>query len=256
MLDYEEATACELCGAAIAPGAGEETYDGYICEGCRKKLSPFLTDLDILATEDLQEQLELRKGNLQKLLRFQPTRSFFLPGMEEKVYLDDRTRTFLVALGRNLREENPEILSLEDVLDAEVEIEDEREEIGDHLYRYSYDLSFRIDLDHSYLSEIRFPLNREPLQFESREKSFLGFGGFDPETQPAYQAVLQFGEDLSNALMDGEEEPNRRYGVKPGEFSLDAKEPAQEENTVECPWCGGRTHVDGSGCCEHCGGGL
>ena len=260
MLDYEETITCELCGADIAPGCGEENYDGYICEDCMQKLSPFLDDLDILSTEDLQEQLVLRRENREKLNGFHPTRSFALPGMTEKIYLDDRSRTFLVTEDKNIGEENPDILSLDEVVDAVVEIEDGREKIGDHLYRYSYDLFFCISLDHSYLSEIRFALMEAPLQFESSEKSFLGFGGFDPETQPAYQAVMQFGEDLSDALMDAEEEPNRRYVLRHGEFSLGGshqEQPEQKEETsVLCPWCGGRTRIDGSGCCEHCGGNL
>ena len=265
-MDLDEMFTCELCGKEINPEYAEEIYDGYICEECSLKLSPFMQELDIAEIEDLEEQISLREENQEKLESFRPTRSFYLPGMTEKIFLDDVSKTFLITDGFNLRQENPDIIPLNQVLDASVEVSDDREEIGDHLYNYTYDLQFRIELEHPYLTEITFALCPEPLSFESSEKSFMGFGGFDPEEEPSYRQSVDFGQDLSDALLDMEEEVNHKYDLKRGEFQLgesscqeDKEEndvPAEEGQVAVCPWCGCRTHVGSDFRCEHCGGNL
>ena len=272
----EDNYTCVLCGAETDEELGLEVGDGWICEDCAACLSPWVSeeDLEFADTEDLEEQVSLREENQEKLEDFCPTRSFYLPGMTEKVYLDDETKTFIVTEDNNIRLENPDLITLEQVMDASVEVEDDREEIGDHLYLYSYNLSLHIELDHPYLSDILFPLHAEPLTFESSEKSFLGFGGFDPEEMPAYQSLASFGQDLADALTDCEEEINHRYDVRPGEFNLGQElsyeeeedqelpeeEPASdgpaEGDVITCPWCGCRTHVGKNFRCESCGGSL
>ena len=260
----DEEYLCGLCGNPVDPETGTEYYDGWICEDCLAKLSPWIEDFEALDQDDLEEQLQLREENRKALKEFCPTRSFALPGMTEKIYLDDEKGTFLVTENRDILEENPDLFSLEEVIDASLQVDDDREKLGDHLYDYSYDLSFEIVLDHAYVDEIVFSLHPETLHFESEEKSFLGFGGFEPDEQPAYRAIAEFGQDLSDALTGMEEEINHRYDVRPGEFRLteaSSQEASGEElpdsgEVTVCPWCGVRTHVTGDLRCEHCGGNL
>ena len=273
-MDMEEELLCELCGEPVDEEYGAETGDGWICEDCASLLSPWMEDLEFTDTEDLEDQIAAREQNLEDLQDFVPTRSFYIPGMDYKLFLDDETGRFLVTEGFHILDENPDILSLEDVMDASVEVEDQREDLQDDLYLYSYNLYMHIELDHPYLSNILIPLNREPLTFESSEKSFLGFGGFDPSEEVSYRNLEDFGQDLSDALLGLEEEINHRYDVKPGEFCLDQDEseeddpeeesdpedsPAEapgEGDVVICPWCGCRTHVTRNFRCEHCDGNL
>ena len=270
-MNQDKICSCVLCGEETDEEFGLEVYDGWICENCAARLSPWISeeDLELAETEDLEEQLRLREENQSLLEDFTPTRSFYLPGMTEKIYLDDESRRFLITEDLNILEENPDIISLDDVTDASVAVEDDRQEIGDHLYEYSYLLSVELSLDHPYLSDLSFSLHQEPLTFESSEKSFLGFGGFDPEEEPTFQSIERFGQDLCDALTDCEEEINHKYDVRPGAFRLgslpeDEEEPEEEMeeadsgegDVVICPWCGCRTHVTGNFRCEHCDGNL
>ena len=265
-MEREENMDCVLCGTPVDPEYGEEVYDGWICEDCAQKLSPWVSDLEMLELEDLEEQLDMREENLELLKDFHPTRSFYLPGMSEKIFLDDENKRFLVTDGFDIRRENPDIISLDEVVDAEVLVDEEREEIGDGLYQYSYNLSMDISLDHPYLEHIDFLLNAEPLVYESEKKPFLGFGGFDPSEEEGYQYVEGFGYDIFEALMGTEEEINHRYDVRPGEFQLgEIPEPEEEPEKTEvpvagesmvCPWCGSRTRINEDYRCEHCGGNL
>ena len=262
---------CVLCGNPIDPEVDMEVMSGYLCEDCVLKTSPWFEEFQYAETEDLRNQIRLRQENLDRLRDFVPSRCF---GEETMVVVDDSHKTFMVTSEYDLSLENPELISVSDVIDCSVTVEQEREDLGDKTYCYSYQFVVDIDLNHPYLDHICFPLNEEPLSYESQEKSFLGFGGFDPEEEPDYQQlqdVAQAIEDVLNDLEDPEDrtaefdcDPEDFY-VGDGETEEDPEEEDGEEETsdpqdpfagmVICPWCGCRTRVD-SGVCTHCGGGL
>ena len=246
---------CCICGKETDVNEETALLDGAICRRCAKGLSPWFHEREDADTAEIREQLRLRETNRERLRNFHPTRKF---GDDTLVVVDDKAGTFVVTESKDLQAFNPEVLSLEDVMDCGIEQEEEREEIGPKRYQYRYILNLYIDVDHPYLSHLYFPLNREPLVYESRERSFLGFGGFDPSGEPDYQA-LEHRADVICAVLNREEEPDDgTHGVLPGEFSGsdDGRLDAGTGETVTCPWCGSSIPMTGNRCCPCCGGTL
>lgn len=258
-------TCCDICGASIRVIGDTELLDGNLCQDCAKKLSPWFTDdLDCTDLEDIQAQLQGREQNLEDVQEFQPAWKF---GFDTKILVDPEAGTFTVAKTRNLYEENTDIIRLDEVLDCTVSAEEDRAEIGPKQYRYRY--QFKVDImldDHPYLDEIEFILNETPLEYISKEKGFLGFGGFDPEGEPDYDELAALGETIE-AVLGGEEEVEIDPGceVRPGEFitsgsgrgpKAEVHEDFQPGKIVTCPWCGSKTVITDRFCCQHCGGNL
>ena len=117
------------------------------------------------------------------------------------------------------------------------------------------------------MGDISFPLNEQPLEYMSQEKGFLGFGGFDPEGQEDYDALMALGEKIENVLYSEDDgTDDEKYRVNPRDFALrvepqvgvqlDGDNRFSPDQVVICPWCGSKTRVTGSFCCEHCGGNL
>lgn len=266
---------CCICEKDFPESQLTETLDGFICEDCESLLSPWFMDLDCAETQDLIDQIDDRDQNQLDMADFVPTRKF---GEHFKVIVDDETRNFVVAETRDLAEENPDILSIEDVLDCSLDVEETREEIEDELYRYSYTFHMCISMDHPYVDELNFVLNDRSVAFESSEHSFLGFGGFDPENEPLYMQYQELADKITEVLMDEEGEIDRdsRYQVEPGEFNtvLADEEEYEEEDEEEeespvshtpktptdeiivCPWCSSKIRMTKDFRCPYCGAQL
>ena len=261
-----ECNCCDICGEEIRVIGDTELLDGHICQDCASLLSPWFTeDLDCTEVEEIQAQLDGRDANLEAIPDFHPSRHF---GYGWKIIVDDQAKTFVVAETRDLWEENPDIIRIEDVSYCTVTPEEDRAEIGDRLYRYRYQFLVEIGVaEPDYIDEISFYLNEEPLEYESSEKSFMGFGGFDPEGQPDYDELAALAEKIENVLNDDDDgTDDSRYQVGRNEYNT---QPSEEEEiqleedgsfapgkVMVCPWCGSKTMVDESFRCKHCGGNL
>lgn len=259
---------CDICGEEIRGIGSTELLDGHICKDCASLLSPWFTeDLDCTELEEIQTQLDGREANQKAIAQFRPTRKF---GGDMKVIVDDNAKTFVVTDSRDLWEDNPDIIRIEDVSYCLVTPEEERREIGPKRYRYRYRFLVEIGVDEpDYIDEISFYLNEKPLEYESSEKSFMGFGGFDPEGQPDYDELTALGEKLENVLGDDDDgTDDGLYAVGRGEFNTQPGDTGEAESyldengsfvpgkVVVCPWCGSKTIVTDKFCCEHCGGNL
>lgn len=271
----EEQEVCRLCGREVYEDSAVEILDGYICEECSCRLSPWFKGQDMAEIEELESQIQAREENFEALRDFHPTRQF---GDGPMVLVDDDAKTFVALKDCCLEDENPEIIPIQDVIDCSVDVEEEREKIGSGLYRYSYQFYVKIDLDHPYLDEIAFYLNEDPLCYESEEKSFLGLGGFDPENEEDYQYLARMSSTLEDVLNDLEDPDDRtdEYDIDPEAFEstdeedyeddseeeYDENEDYEEESEnsedsfIRCPWCGSRIRADYEGNCPHCGGSL
>ena len=259
-MSHGEQVTCERCGKTISPSGSYELLDGYLCQDCADLLSPWFNEFDMAEVDELENQIRLLEENQDRIPDFHPSRKF---GDDILVVVDDKAKTFVVSDQKDLWADNAEIISIDDCCSCSVDVQKDCAEIGHKRYRYTYNFQVTIDLDHEYLSEITFPLNAQPLQYESSEKSFLGMGGFDPSEQEDYAHYAHMGEILENVLMDLEDEDEftHEFDVQPGEFSTDPS--GCEEVTdhlpgdmVVCPWCGCRTRVTEDFHCENCGGNL
>lgn len=264
-MSHSEQVTCELCGKAIGPSGNYELLDGYLCQDCADQLSPWFNEFDMAEVDDLQEQIRLREENQNRIPDFCPSRKF---GDEIMVVVDDEAGEFVVTDNQDLWEDNSDIISIDECINCSVDVQKDCVPIGHKRYRYTYNFQVTIDLDHAYLSEITFPLNAHPLEYESEERSFLGMGGFDPSEEEDYAYYVRMGETLENVLMDMEDEDEitDEYDVEEGEFITEGGYESEEDSgnpentqpgdTVICPWCGCRTRVTGDFHCENCGGNL
>lgn len=248
---------CSVCGSSVA--VATETLDGYICEDCRRKLSPWFEDLEYTDTDDLKEQISLRERNEKNLKVFRPTRKF---GESVKVLIDDNSRSFVVYDTMAPVKTTPDLITLDDVLDVSVDVDEECDEIGPDEYRYRYVFLVTVDLDHPYLDHIEFRLNDEALEYISSEKSFLGFGGFDPEGEEDFAYYQDLGDLISDVLNDLEDEDidTSEYICKPGEFNFGDGESESANGisgeVVTCPWCGSHVKLKDDYICPNCGANL
>lgn len=215
----EQSSVCQLCGKKIQDAEPKEILDGFICRECEKKLSPWFKGYEYWEKKDLQRQIQSREQNIPALRNFRPTRKF---GTKPMVLVDDRAGTFVVAQSTHPNIRDLDLISISNVIDCNVDVEEEREKIGNKRYRYSYRFCLEIDLDHPYLEEICFPITEKPMSYEAEEASFLGFQSFEPEDEPDYQAMQRMCQTLEDVLndMESSEERTHDYDVKPGEFSL------------------------------------
>lgn len=157
---------CDICGEKIKFLGTKKLEDGIMCKDCTKKLSPWMSDRRHTLLGDIRAHLAYREENLLRYDAFQCTRSF---GKDTKIFLNDNDGTFIVSR-RPSREENPDVISLNQVLSCEPEItEHETEELhpgpdGKNVpyipprYNYQYTFNIKIQINSPWFSEIKFQL--------------------------------------------------------------------------------------------------
>lgn len=248
---------CAICGGEIGLLGNRKLEDGNMCKACASKLSPWFDDRRHSTVEQIQEQLEYREANKEKVAAFRTTRTL---GEKTKVLLDEDAGTFMVTSARNLSEANPDVLAFADVTGCDLDIDESRTEIkregkdGEEVsynpprYQYSYDFYIKIHVRNPYFDDIRFKLNNRDVEIENDKMGGgLGWmhGSLDPERDVEYRRYKEMGQEIKDALTQV------RQQVRD-----EAAAAAAPKAAVTCPWCGATTTPDASGCCEYCGGSL
>ena len=190
---------CAVCGGRINPENDTEILDGYICEDCISKLSPWFEEFDCAEVDELKEQMRLRERIDRDLENFHPTRKFGEEG-DWMLLVDDEARTFVVTDTLDLEDCDSEVIHFENVTYCDNDVDDECDEIAPKLDRYSYTFNISIDLDHPYLENITYQLNEEPLEYEVKQHGFLGLGGHDAEEEPDYMEYQKLAEKICKVL--------------------------------------------------------
>ena len=255
---------CNICGKNMKPSESTELLDGFICDECKEKLSPWFKEFDTAEVDEIHQQIRGRERNQNEIRNFHPTRKF---GEKPMLVIDDDAKTFVVTDSYDLVKANPDIIRLEDVLDCGFFVDDNREKLDNGSFLYTYNFVLDIDLYHDYLDKIRMYLNSQPLELESDKRSFLGFGKFDPSKDVNYHYYQAEGWFLSDILNDKDkpfdvDNDPHRFDVKPGEFntngspSIHVEHDVNEGNVVNCPWCGCKVKVTDTFRCPNCGGPL
>ena len=161
---------CSVCGGEIGLFGNRKLEDGNLCKDCAAKLSPWFSERRQSTVADIQEQLNYREANQEKVAVFHTTRTL---GEHTKVLLDEDAGLFMVTSARNLRDANPDVLSFSDVTGCKLDIDEHKSEIeyrdaegqrqsfNPKRYAYSYDFYIVINVNHPYFGEIRFQLNSE-----------------------------------------------------------------------------------------------
>ena len=237
---------CDICGNKIGLLGNRKLDDGNLCKDCAAKLSPWFSERRHSTVRQIQEQLDYREANREKVDHFHCTRTF---GSWTKVMLDEDSRLFMVTRARNVKEANPDVLRFEDVTGLEIEPEEKKKEImhkddeGKEIsyepkrYEYSYDINCLIHVNNPYFSEIEFRMNERSIELGEPVFSLIGIQlPPNPELNAEYRQIMESAGELKSILMEA---------------------PKPEKETVEkhvlCHACGATTILDESGCCEYCG---
>lgn len=239
---------CAFCGKELGVFGKKKLEDGVMCGDCQKKLSPWFTERRQSTVAEIQQQLDYREANKEKVAAFRTTRTF---GSNKKILLDEDNQKFMVTSARNLAEANPDVLDFSDVTGCSIDVNEDRREIMRDTengevsyvpprYEYSYDFDVVINVRNPYFDEIRFRLNSSSVDMEVR-----GNITPRPENNIEYREYKAMGEEIKEALL------NVRQQVRDEVAAAAAPKAA-----VTCPYCGATTTPDASGRCEYCGGAV
>lgn len=268
---------CSVCGGEIGLFGNRKLEDGNLCKECAAKLSPWFSDRRQSTVAEIQEQLDYREANREKVAVFCTTRTL---GERTKLLLDEDAGLFMVTSARDLQKANPDVLAFCDVTGCKLDIDEHKTEIeyedkdgarqsfNPKRYAYSYDFYIVINVNNPYFSEIRFQLNSESVDNDeeillegpdamrrSRSGNRGGFGGVrgsvltsnaeEVRASVEYQQYEEMGREIRDALLQVRQQARK-----------EAAAAAAPKIAVTCPYCGATTTPDASGCCEFCGGAV
>ena len=205
---------CDFCGGEIGMLGNRKLEDGNMCKACAAKLSPWFSGRDRKKSTvaEIGQQLQAREANRQAVASFQNTRT--LGADYYMVYLDDAQGKFMVTEKSNLREANPDVLDIASVTSAKVEVSDFRHEekmrgadgkevsYNPPRYRYTYDFYVKVTLNHPYVDDMRFKLNRNTVEVYSQGSAggFFGNQSNPGNYDPVCQQYQQLGSQIVAAL--------------------------------------------------------
>lgn len=247
---FFEKKVCAFCGKDIGLLGNRKLEDGNMCKECARKLSPWFSERRHSTVEEIRGQLAYREANLEKVKVFHPTRTL---GDNIKIIFDEDAQVFVVTSARDLVEDNPDVLSYQDVTGCLVDVDEERYELkkedkdGNEIsyqpprYMKKFDFYVTIQVSNPYFDEIRFKLNNNSVEYEeNNQNNFVGMlNGLMGREHQEVAYYRQMGEDIKNTLMQARE--SGREALKP-------------KQAVTCSCCGATTIPDAQGCCEYCGG--
>lgn len=259
---------CAFCGGEIGLLGNRKLEDGNMCKECARKLSPWFSDRRNSTVAEIQEQLDYREANREKVAAFRTTRTL---GENTKVLLDEDAGIFMVTSARNLEEANPDVLVFSDVTGCILDINEDCTELmredkeGNEVsynpprYTYEYDFYITIHVRNPYFDEIRFQLNSSSIEIEQTMGVRMGprspqvggpgagrmSGGVNPERNMEYRRYQEMGEEIKNTLLQIREQTRDEVAAA-----------AAPKAAVTCPYCGATTTPDAAGCCEYCGGAV
>ena len=257
---------CDLCDGEIGLLGNRKLEDGNCCKHCAAKLSRWFDDRRHSTVAQIREQLAYRAENQEAVNAFQATK---IIGEENLVYIDENTRRFFVARSQDYLDENPDILTFDQVLSCNLDIEERQEEIMREItdkdgntkevsyvprrFLYEYNFEMLIRVRHPYFDDMRFRLNDQTLELESNGTrgsnrfANLSAPGIDPTRDINYRNYVSMGEEIVQLLTSA---PAAVVEAPPA--------PAAEIPAVSgpkfCQNCG--APADGGKFCQSCGSKL
>ena len=197
---------CDICGGEISLLGNRKLEDGNCCKACANKLSVWFDDRRRSTIAEINEQLAYREANREAVRNFQVSRSY---GESDLLYIDDDAQKFLITQTGHLEEENPDVVSLEQITGANLYVKDRRDEILKQTqdgmresyqpprYRYYYDFYIVIRVRHPYFDEMRMRLNNFTVEIEDTGSAF---SQFDPRHNPEYELYENMAQEILFAL--------------------------------------------------------
>ena len=167
---------CDICGEKIGLLGNRKLDDGNLCKECAKKLSPWFEERRHSTVEDIKQQLEYREANKEKVQNFRITRR--ITTKKYTVFLDETQGNFTVAHNLDTKE-NPDILSLSDVVQCNMDVKQDRIEetytkdgktvsYQPPVYKYEYYYSMKIQVRSPWFDDMDFQLHSFAIEQENR----------------------------------------------------------------------------------------
>lgn len=206
---------CDICSGEIGLLGNRKLSDGNLCKNCARKLSPWMTDRRQSTVEEIRQHLIYRAQNKRLLDRVHPTMA--IGEGSYKVYVDENAGCFFVTNNANWRDDNPDIVSIDRVVDARTEVTEHRTEeyhrdregnlvsFNPPRYRYEYEFTTTILVDLPYFNEIKFELTgTRPERLGSDEYRYYEerAEALRAALMPPKAAVRATASDLAKSLSD------------------------------------------------------
>ena len=247
---------CDICGEKIRFLSNRKLEDGNLCKDCAEKLSPWFSERRHSTVADIKAQLADREANRQRVAAFHADQTL---GEGNLLCIDGEKGQFMVRRNGEALSANPDVLNVGDIAQCEVEIEDSKTEEKQrdsegkmvsynpprYTYRYNFFLSIRVN--HAYLDEIRFRINRSAVEIKTglplqRRGGFtaVGVAAIDdprPQENADYQRYQALGMEMRRALIGAPA----------------AAVPSADPGKMPCPACSAVSVPDANGCCPYCG---
>lgn len=248
---------CSICGGEIGLLGNRKLEDGNCCKACAKKLSRWFDERRHSTVEQIQEQLAYREANKDRVAAFHTTRTF---GEMDILHLDEDKQQLMIVSGRNIAEENPDVIDFSQVTGCDIDVTDHRREEkredkdGNQVsynpprYTYYYDFNVIIRVNHPWFDDMKFKLNRSSVEIPNViERGGVFNGGMNNPAMRSYEykQYEELGKEIKSAILDARQTARDNIVAA-----------AAPKAAVTCPWCGATTMPDASGCCEYCGGSV
>lgn len=158
---------CDVCGEKIGLLGNRKLEDGNLCKSCAKKLSPLFNERRHSTVAEIKEQLAYREENAKQLDSFHPDISY---GSSKKLHIDTSSRRFIVTYSSNWRNDNPDLISFDQVKNVETDIEESKSEIffedengekksySPRRYEFEYSFYVKLFIDSPWFDEIKLDL--------------------------------------------------------------------------------------------------
>ncbi|MBR2067697.1 MAG: DUF4428 domain-containing protein [Solobacterium sp.] len=230
---------CSICGKDIGLFGNRKLEDGNMCKDCASKLSPFFSERRHSTVVEIQQQLQYRSDNEEALRFLKPDK---IVGIDKKIYLDSAQKKFVISRYDDFSKGNPDMISLAQVKDVQIECDEDKEEIfqdeeekqsyNPPRYEYAYSFLVKLFVDSPYFSEIEIPVEDGSAPTSKQEEKYI--------------RLKNTAKAMANLLM-----PDKKFDdlVDLEPVYLEAEE--KKEDEWECVEC--KTINRGGKFCMNCG---
>lgn len=252
---------CDFCGKKIGLLGNKKLADGNMCRDCASRLSPWFSERRHSTKEEIQAQLTYREENRTAVRSFHTTRSI---GRHKKLLLDEDAGLFMITTGKNLEEENPDVLRFDQITGCDLDIQESRHELkhddkdGKSVsydpprYEWSYDLRVTVRVNHPFFDDMTYSISNGYVKTGPQRMNaapghwrIKPVGAYEKPGVRDYYEYLEMGNEIRETL------ETIRMNCR-----QEAAAAAAPKKAVTCPYCGASTVPDEKGCCEYCGSAL
>ena len=161
---------CGICHQELGLFDKNKVEDGYVCDSCAAKASPWFQRLRKSTISDVRAHLTYRQGNEGEVRLFNTTRTIAL-GASSRLMVDDSTRKFLITSSEDWKSANPDVMSISQVTGCDYTVSEYKNEIMDkdaeghevsfepRRYNTDYDIYVMLYVNSPWFSQIRLKVN-------------------------------------------------------------------------------------------------